>query len=73
MSSNFYRAQDGPQYYLGHGLELGFSFAGVVAAVALRYAYKHVNKKREAMDIRSLTEEEKARLGDKSPTFRYMI
>ncbi|CAG9990765.1 unnamed protein product [Clonostachys byssicola] len=73
MSSNFYRAQDAPQYYLGHGLELGFSLAGVIAAVALRYAYKHVNKKREEIDVRSLTEEEKARLGDKSPTFRYMI
>ncbi|VUC25711.1 unnamed protein product [Clonostachys rosea] len=73
MSSNFYRAQDAPQYYLGHGLELGFSFAGVIAAIALRYAYKHVNKKREAMDVSSLTEEEKAKLGDKSPAFRYMI
>lgn len=77
MASNFYRAPDSPRYILGHGLELGFVCAGIVAALVLNVGYATINKKRE----RKLAEEggegvlgsqELSELGDKAYTFRYM-
>jgi hypothetical protein len=73
MASNFYRAQDAPKYYLGHSLELGFCIAGIIATVALRMGYDRVNKKREARGTDELTQEELVDLGDKSPSFRYVL
>jgi hypothetical protein len=73
MASNFYRAQDAPKYYLGHSLELGFCIAGIFATVALRMGYDRVNKKREAKGTGELTQQELSELGDKSPSFRYVL
>ncbi|KAM5343976.1 hypothetical protein ACJ41O_012513 [Fusarium nematophilum] len=73
MASNFYRVQDAPNYYLGHALELGFALSGLAAAVTLRFMYKGINKSREAQGSGSLTTAEMAKLGDKSPAFRYML
>ncbi|KAJ0418922.1 major facilitator superfamily domain-containing protein [Aspergillus carlsbadensis] len=73
MASNFYRAQDAPNYYLGHGLELGFGVAGLIAVITLRVVYHRVNKARDAMGTGNLTAEEMVRMGDKSPAFRYML
>ncbi|KAK0638944.1 major facilitator superfamily domain-containing protein [Cercophora newfieldiana] len=76
MSSNFYRARDSPRYTLGHGLELGFISAGIVAAFILLGSYAMINKKRErAMadeTSRRYTNEELSVKGDKAVTFRYM-
>ncbi|KAL2784545.1 putative MFS nicotinic acid transporter Tna1 [Aspergillus keveii] len=73
MASNFYRAQDAPNYYLGHGLELGFAVAGLIAVVTLRILYQRANKARGEEGTGNLTANEMARLGDKSPAFRYML
>ncbi|KAL2831010.1 major facilitator superfamily domain-containing protein [Aspergillus pseudoustus] len=73
MASNFYRAQDAPTYYLGHALELGFAVTGLIAVICLRVIYQMVNKARDARGTGTLTAEEMARMGDKSPAFRYMF
>ncbi|KAI1082696.1 major facilitator superfamily domain-containing protein [Whalleya microplaca] len=76
MASNFYRQKDSPHYILGHGLELGFVSAGIIAGLTLTASYTAVNKKRESLvaeggEARFTTEELSAK-GDKAITFRYM-
>ncbi|KAL3471367.1 putative MFS nicotinic acid transporter Tna1 [Aspergillus californicus] len=73
MASNFYRAQDAPNYYLGHSLELGFAVGGLIAVITLRVVYQIVNKSRDAKGTGTFTAAEMARMGDKSPAFRYMF
>ncbi|KAL1991065.1 hypothetical protein VTN49DRAFT_5569 [Thermomyces lanuginosus] len=73
MASNFYRQQDRPKYYLGHSLELGFAVAGLIAVAVMRLSYQRINRRREQMGTGNLTEEEMTRMGDKSPSYRYML
>lgn len=76
MASNFYRAKDAPRYRLGHGLELGFIGAGIVASLILLVGYSSANKKRvkkiEDGDLGRYTQEELSEKGDKAITFRYV-
>ena len=72
-ASNFYRAKDAPKYYLGHSLELGFCLAGIIATLVLRFGYDRVNKRREAKGTEGMTDQELSDLGDKSPSFRYVL
>ena len=76
MASNFYREKDSPRYVLGHGLELGFICAGIVAALILVVSYTAINKKRERQ-LRSgehmQTNQQLSEKGDKAVTFRYML
>lgn len=76
MASNFYREPDSPRYILGHGLELGFVCAGIIAAVILNVGYAIINKNRErklAEGVEGgLSGQELSELGDKAYTFRYM-
>lgn len=76
MASNFYREPDSPRYILGHGLELGFVCAGIIAAVILNVGYATINKKREKKLAEGgeggLSGQELSELGDKAYTFRYM-
>ncbi|OAX83846.1 hypothetical protein ACJ72_01776 [Emergomyces africanus] len=74
MASNFYRAQDGPKYYLGHGLELGFAVFGLLAVVVLRISYQRINKHREIQVVENnYTPDELSKMGDRAPTFKYML
>ncbi|BCS21672.1 uncharacterized protein APUU_22104S [Aspergillus puulaauensis] len=73
MASNFYREQDAPKYTLGHALELGFCVVGIGAVLVLRQAYKRVNRKREQMDVSNYASYEMAKMGDRSPMFKYML
>ncbi|THC97035.1 hypothetical protein EYZ11_003478 [Aspergillus tanneri] len=73
MSSNFYRQQDGPKYILGHALELGFCGVGIIAVMVLRFSYKMINRKRDRMDVSVYSPQEMAKMGDRSPMFRYML
>lgn len=77
MASNFYRQQDSPRYKLGHGLEIGFITAGIIALCVLLVYYKVVNRKREEAVKRGehlkFTPEELSDLGDKAVTFRYTL
>lgn len=76
MASNFYRAKDAPRYRLGHGLELGFIGAGIVASLILLVGYSTANKKRakkmEDGDLGHYTQQELSEKGDKAITFRYV-
>lgn len=76
MASNFYRARDAPQYRLGHGLELGFIGAGLVASFILLAGYGAANKKRQRRidqgALNSYTPEELSAKGDRAITFRYV-
>ncbi|KAK4109231.1 MFS general substrate transporter [Canariomyces notabilis] len=76
MASNFYRARDAPHYKLGHGLELGFIGAGLIASFILLAGYSAANKKREKRmnegAIDSYTSAELSAKGDKAITFRYV-
>lgn len=71
MSSNFYRTQDSPQFFLGHGLSLGFLGITLAAVIILRVGYSRINKKRETQTLEGYTDEELSRMGDKAPNFRY--
>lgn len=76
MASNFYRQADSPKYLLGHGLEIAFVSVGLVAVVVLRVCYARINKKREGFDEQvgeQLTLEKMSEMGDRAPTFRYML
>jgi hypothetical protein len=73
MASNFYRAQDSPNFYLGHALELGFVVAGLIAVIVLRLSYRRINRLRDEKGVGNLTREQLAKMGDKSPAYRYML
>ncbi|KAI2468774.1 MFS general substrate transporter [Annulohypoxylon bovei var. microspora] len=77
IASNFYRQKDSPRYILGHGLELGFISAGIIAALILVVAYAAINKAREKAIGQGVeaqyTPEELSTKGDRAVTFRYMI
>lgn len=74
MASNFYRSNDAPKYLLGHGLEIGFVTVGLVAVLVLRFRYKSINQKRDQEgNERGYSLEELSSMGDRAPTFRYML
>lgn len=75
MASNFYRSVDAPKYILGHGLEIMFVVMGLIAVVLLRISYGRINAKRDKMGVGAsdLSNEELSDLGDRAPTFRYML
>lgn len=77
MASNFYRAQDGPRFILGHALEIGFIAVGITAACTLVLGYMASNRSRERALRQGgepgLTDEQLAEQGDKAVTFRYML
>ena len=73
MASNFYRAKDSPTYILGHALELGFVAVGLLAVILLRFSYTTINKKRDREGVSTLSEAEMSDLGDRAPTFRYVL
>ena len=73
MASNFYRESDSPKFILGHALEIGFASVGLLAIVALRLNYGRINSKRDAEPLEECSEEDMSVLGDKAPTFRYIL
>jgi len=72
MASNFYRAQDAPQYILGHSLELGFVVVGMITAVLMRFTYQRINRNRDRIDPSQYPSDPDS-MGDRSPLFRYML
>jgi MFS family permease len=74
MASNFYREADKPKYLLGHGLEIGFVSVGLVAVIVLRTAYQKINERREREGMEGgFSNKEMSDMGDRAPTFRYML
>lgn len=74
-ASNWYRPQDAPKYLLGHGMEIMFIVMGFTAVNILRFTYTRINKTRDGQHelVASMTEEELAEMGDRSPSFRYRL
>lgn len=76
MASNFYREPDSPRYVLGHGLELGFVCAGILAAAVLNVGYAATNRRRGQRLAEGgeggFASRELSEMGDKAYTFRYM-
>lgn len=66
-----------PGYTTGFGTGLAFAAAALVSTLFLEYSYWRLNKQRAAMDefeIREkYTDEQLARMGDKSPLFRHQL
>ena len=66
-----------PGYPLGFGLGLALAVLTIFSTLFLEYSYWRINKKRDAMsedEIRlQSSEDDLARLGDKSPLFRYKL
>lgn len=77
MASNFYRSTDAPRYILGHGLEIGFIWMGIVALLIQVFNYRRINKQREASlaagEAENFTPEALGDLGDKAVTYRYTL
>ncbi|RDW64658.1 putative major facilitator superfamily permease-4 [Coleophoma cylindrospora] len=73
MASNFYRASDKPKYILGHSLEIAFVSVGLVAVLVLRLNYARINKERNKHGNMGYSVEKLSQMGDKAPTFRYML
>jgi MFS family permease len=74
MASNFYRAPDAPKYILGHALEIGFVTAGLMAVIVLRTSYQKINAKRDQEgNEKGYSTLEMSEMGDRAPTFRYML
>ncbi|KAK5087339.1 hypothetical protein LTR70_002172 [Exophiala xenobiotica] len=66
-----------PGYPLGFGLGLALAALTIISTLFLEYSYMRINKKRDAMteeEIRAqYSDEQLARLGDKSPFFRHKL
>ncbi|KAL4791067.1 major facilitator superfamily domain-containing protein [Aspergillus venezuelensis] len=75
--TNIYLSKEAPHYWTGYGTSLGVIVLSLSAAVFLRFKFKRLNKKKEAMSLEEAyqryTEEQLWDLGDESPLFRYTI
>jgi len=74
MASNFYREADKPKYILGHALEIGFVSVGLIAVLVLRGNYARINAQRDREgNEKGHSLKEMSEMGDRAPTFRYML
>ncbi|KAF7188316.1 MFS-type transporter cnsO [Pseudocercospora fuligena] len=75
VGSYIFLDNEAPGYPTGFGIGLGFAAATLVCVVCLEFSYWRINKSREKLDEdevrREYNDEQLARLGDKSPLFRY--
>ncbi|GAA5863794.1 hypothetical protein JCM8547_006067 [Rhodosporidiobolus lusitaniae] len=78
-STNVYRTQDKPHYYLGHGVVLGFVAIGLVCAPLYAFLLSRENKKKKAElalpvgERPVYTVRELRDMGDRAPHFMYTI
>jgi len=82
-SSNVYRKQDKPHYYLGHGVVLGFVMLGYICGPLYAFMLKRENKRKmEWLEQQAMlpeeqrtqyTVEELRAQGDKAADFKYLI
>ncbi|KAJ3538791.1 hypothetical protein NM208_g5753 [Fusarium decemcellulare] len=75
--TNIYLARESPHYWTGYGTSLGVIVLSLASSLFLRYKFKSINAKRDAMTLEEIrekyTEEELRDMGDDSPLFRYTI
>jgi len=79
FAANMFPARDAPRYILGEGLTMMFVGFGIVCVPLTVIIYTMINQRRERILQGMLERGEKLsaaeikRLGDRAPTFRYMI
>ncbi|KAF5009273.1 hypothetical protein FDECE_4485 [Fusarium decemcellulare] len=75
--TNIYLARESPHYWTGYGTSLGVIILSLASSIFLRYKFKSINAKRDAMTLEEIrekyTEEELRDMGDDSPLFRYTV
>ncbi|KAF4459072.1 major facilitator superfamily transporter [Fusarium albosuccineum] len=75
--TNIYLARESPHDWTGYGTSLGVIVLSLASSLFLRYKFKSINAKRDAMTLEEIrekyTEEELRDMGDDSPLFRYTI
>ncbi|USW57961.1 Putative major facilitator superfamily, MFS transporter superfamily [Septoria linicola] len=75
VGSYIFLDNEKPGYPTGFGIGLGFAAVTLVCVVCLEWSYWRINKARDLLDEedvrREYNDEQLARLGDKSPLFRY--
>ena len=65
---------DKPKYILGHALEINFVSIGLVAMFVLRWNYARINARRNREgNEKGHSLKEMSDMGDRAPTFRYML
>lgn len=77
VGSYMFLENEAPGYVTGFSIGLVFSVITVFSTIVLAWSYWRTNKQRAAMDLDEIREtytaEQKARLGDKSPFFKYKL
>ncbi|KAL2213232.1 MFS general substrate transporter [Sarocladium strictum] len=75
FASYIFIESEAPGYPTGFGVSMAAALAGIFAVAFLDFSYKRVNKKRDQMSIEEISEkyseDDLARLGNRSPLFRY--
>lgn len=77
VGSYMFVDSESPGYPTGFGIGLAFAAATLVSTILLEFSYWRLNKKRNALneeDIRAqYSDDQLAKMGDKSPLFRYKL
>lgn len=77
VGTNIYLTREAPYYWTGYGTSLGVIVLSLGATMFLRFKFKQINAKRDAMTVDEVhakyTEDELRDMGDESPFFRYTI
>ena len=75
FATNYFRAQDAPDYKIGYGMSIMFVCFGMVSLLFINYRYYTINKKNQR-DIANgiydaVSPRELLEMGDKNPYFLY--
>ena len=77
VGSYMFLEKEKPGYPTGFGIGLSFAAVTLISTLMLEFSYWRINKKRDTMDEeeirRQYSDEQLARMGDKSPLFRYKL
>ncbi|GFZ49961.1 hypothetical protein JCM24511_07364 [Saitozyma sp. JCM 24511] len=71
--NNVYLTQQAPNYQLGYGLGMAVCSSGIVVTGVLVLILRRDNAKKEQMDFDNHTPEQLEEMGDKAPTYRYIL
>jgi len=82
IGSNIYLAREKPSYHLGYGISILFIGLGIIAATAMIFILRAINKKREVYVadnggpdgvVGKHGDVTLAEMGDRSPLFKYTL
>ncbi|EPT02052.1 hypothetical protein FOMPIDRAFT_1119230 [Fomitopsis schrenkii] len=76
IASNLYLSTEAPRYILGHSLAMMFIGIGLIIIPVIVALYRRINARRDKeveAGGKSYTGEEVLRVGDRAPSFRYIL